>query len=94
VLVYSLPATAIPWPFGMVIALAPIGAGALLVHRRATGGVGGRDELRVLNGILAFFVLLDALVGLGGRYDLPAGAIATALALRRLNKQSRQSAAG
>lgn len=66
VLVYALPTTGVPWPAGIVIAPAPIAAGALAIRRLRPP-----DELPVVTGILGFFVLLDALIGLGGRYDSP-----------------------
>jgi hypothetical protein len=56
----------------------------------AGGGAQGPDGLRVVTGILAFFILLDALVGLGGRYDLTVGALATALALWWLHRRGRR----
>jgi len=36
--------------------------------------------------MIAFFILLDALVGLGGRYDMTLGALMTTFALRRLSQ--------
>jgi hypothetical protein len=89
VLVYALPSTGIPWPAGIAVALVPIAAGVLLINRMATGGPYGSDGLRVVTGILTFFVLLDVVVGLGGRYDLIAAAFATALALRRFHTRDR-----
>ena len=91
-LVYSLPSTGIPWPFGIAITLVPIAAGVLLIRRMAASSPYGPDGLRVVTGIIAFFILLDFVVGLGGRYDLTAGAIATALALRWLHTRDRRSA--
>lgn len=91
VLVYVLPSTALPWPLGVVVALAPIAVGVLLVRHLATNGPYGPDGLRVVTGILAFFVLLDFFVGLGGRYDLSLGAIATAIALWWLHRRERHA---
>jgi hypothetical protein len=54
---------------------------APLPRRWATTGPLGRDGLWVVTGVLGFFTVLDALVGLGGRFDLTAGAVLTALAL-------------
>jgi hypothetical protein len=88
VLVYTLPSTGVAWPVGIAIAVAPIAAGVLVVRRTASGGAYGVDSLRVVTGILAFFVILDALVGLGGRYDLTVGALATAFALRWLRQRA------
>jgi hypothetical protein len=82
IVVYALPSTGLPWPIGIAIALAPIAAGVLLIDRLTTRDSGQRrDGLPVVTGILAFFILLDILVGLGGRYDLIGGALGTALAL-------------
>ncbi len=87
VLVYALPSTGLPWPIGIAIALAPIAAGVLLVDRlTARNGGQRRDGLPVVTGIVTFFILLDILVGLGGRYDLVGGALGTALALWALNR--------
>jgi hypothetical protein len=91
VLVYALPSTGIPWPVGIAIALAPIAAGLLLIHRLAASGAHGPDGLRVITGILAFFIVLDVLAGLGGRYDLIAGALATTLALRWLGRRDQRA---
>lgn len=49
----------------------PVAVGVLVVGRRPQGIVG----------ILAFFLVLDALVGLGGRYDLTVPAVLLAVAL-------------
>jgi hypothetical protein len=76
-----------PWPAGLAVALAPLGAGTLAVRHWATTGPLGIDGFWMVAGILSFFVLLDALVGLGGRYDLTLGAILTALALARLRRR-------
>jgi hypothetical protein len=90
VLVYALPSTGAPWPVGIAITLVPIAAGVLLIRRMAASGPYGPDGLRVVTGILGFFVVLDFVVGLGGRYDLSAGALATAFALRWLHTRERR----
>ncbi len=64
-LVYTVPSMGLPWPAGTLAALAPIAAGALLLRRLTTGGP---DGLWVVTGVLAFFLMLDAVAGLGGRY--------------------------
>jgi hypothetical protein len=92
VLVYTLPSAGIPWPVGIAITLVPITAGVLLIRRMAASGPYGPDGLRVVTGIIAFFVLLDFVVGLGGRYDLTVGAIATGIALWWLHTRDRVSA--
>ena len=90
-LVYALPSTGIAWPIGVVCALAPIAAGILLIRRlTAGGGAQGPDGLAVVTGILAFFILLDAAVGLGGRYDLTVGAVGLALGLWWLHRRERR----
>jgi hypothetical protein len=85
VLVYALPATGVPWPAGVVLALAPIAAGALMIAAVTT--VPGSGELPVVTGILGFFVALDAVIGLGGRYDFIVGALLTAIGLWLLNRR-------
>ncbi len=89
VLVYALPATGMSWPAGIAVALFPVVVGVVVVHRFAVGGAHGVDGLRVVTGMVFFFVLLDVAVGLGGRYDLIAGALATAFLLARLRARSR-----
>ncbi|GAA0929278.1 hypothetical protein GCM10009554_11520 [Kribbella koreensis] len=91
VLVYAIPSTNLPWPIGTLISLLPIAIAILLVRRYASGGLHGRDANRVLTGMIAFFLLFDVVIGLGGRYDLSLGAIATAFALRRLRTSSPAS---
>jgi hypothetical protein len=82
VLVYTVPSTGISWPLGTAAALLPLALAVLLVRRLTTG-----DGLWVVTGILAFFLLLDAAVGLGGRYDLTVGALAATLALWWIHKR-------
>ncbi len=89
VAVYSVPSTDLAWPWGVALAVAPVAVGVLVVPRLATTDPYGRDGLRVVAGILSFFVLLDVFVGLGGRYDLVVGGLLTAFALRRLLKRDR-----
>jgi hypothetical protein len=86
VAVYALPSTGVPWPIGIAIALAPIAAGVLMDRLTTCDGGQQGDGLPVVTGILAFFILLDILVGLGGRFDLIGGALGTALALWALNR--------
>ncbi|ONH32815.1 hypothetical protein [Pseudofrankia asymbiotica] len=95
-LIYAAPSTGLPWPVGLAVVLVPLGIGVLTMRRWATTGPLGRDGLAVVTGILGFFIALDALVGLGGRYDLTASAVLSALALawlrRRVRTQARAAA--
>jgi hypothetical protein len=55
--VYSIPSTGLPWPIGVALTLVPVAIGVLLVRRKATGGLDGPDALRVVTGIVTFFLL-------------------------------------
>ncbi len=89
-LTYAVPSSGLPWPVGTVIALAPIAVAVLLIGpMTATGDAYGPVGRRIVIGVLSFFVLLDAVVGLGGRYDLTVGAVVTGLVLRRLSRRDR-----
>jgi hypothetical protein len=77
VTVYAVASTDLPWPFGLLLAFVPVVVGVLVVGRRPQGIVG----------ILAFFLVLDALVGLGGRYDLTVAAVLLAVALWWLRRR-------
>jgi hypothetical protein len=91
---YGIAKTGVPWPPGVVIALAPIIIGALSIRRLAVTGPYGSDGVRTVTGLLVFFVLLDTIVGgLNGRYDLVVGAIITVCALYRLHKHQMKRAA-
>jgi hypothetical protein len=54
--VHSIPSTGLPWPIGVALTLIPVAIGILLVRRRATGGLDGPDALRVVTGIVTFFL--------------------------------------
>lgn len=86
VLVYAVPSTGLPWPGGLAATLAPLVLGVLAVRHWSTTGPFGRDGLWVVTGILGFFTVLDAFVGLGGRYDLTAGAVLTTVGLTWLHR--------
>ena len=90
VLVYAIPSTDLPWAVGIVIALAPVVLGIVLIPRMAVGGPYDPDGLRVITGILSFFIVLDVAVGLGGRYDLIVGAVALTYALWWLRRRENQ----
>jgi hypothetical protein len=85
--VYSIPSTGLPWPIGVALSLLPVAIGILLVRRRATGGLDGPDALRVVTGIVTFFLLLNLFLGLGGRYDMTLAALGMGFLLWRLQRQ-------
>jgi hypothetical protein len=89
VLTYAVAETGLPWPAGLAVALAPVVVGVLVVRRLASGDPYGRDGLRVVGGILAFFVVLSAAVGLAGRFDLTIVALAIGYGLHRLLRPER-----
>jgi hypothetical protein len=81
---YTVAETGLPWPLGVIIAMLPVAVGLFLIPRLARTGPYGNDGVRVVVGLLTFFVLLDILVGLLGRYDMILGAGLTAWGVRRL----------
>jgi hypothetical protein len=85
--VYAIPSTGLPWPIGVAVTLVPVAIGILIVRRRATGGLDGPDALRVVTGIVVFFVLLNLLFGLGGRYDMTFAALGVGFLLWRLQRR-------
>ncbi|WP_250036490.1 hypothetical protein [Paractinoplanes maris] len=89
VLVYAVPSTGLAWPAGLALTLLPLVTGVLIVRRLATTGARGRDGLWVVTGILGFFLTLDVLVGLGGRYDLSVGALLVTAGLIWLHRRAR-----
>lgn len=93
VAVYTLPTTELPWPLGVAVALVPVAVGIVVVRAMATTGPYGVDGVRVVVGLLSFFVALGLLVGLLGRYDMIASALITGWALRRLYRNRTQRAA-
>lgn len=96
VLVYSVPSTGLPWPLGVLLALAPVALGAVVVRRRASGGLYGADARRVLSGLIGFFVALDLLVALTGRVDMVLTALVAVVGLAALRRREvgRRSIAG
>jgi hypothetical protein len=84
ILTYTVAETGLIWPLGVALALLPVAAGLFLVPRLAVTGPFGSDGVRVVVGLLTFFVLLDLLVALLGRYDMILSAIFTAWLARRL----------
>ncbi|MEU8241001.1 hypothetical protein AB0C07_22385 [Actinoplanes missouriensis] len=87
VLTYTVAETGLPWPVGVALSLLPVAAGLLLVPRAAVTGPYGGDGVRVVVGLLAFFVLLDLLVAVLGRYDMILSAIAAAWLARHLYRR-------
>lgn len=87
IVTYSVAQTGLPWPLGVALAVAPILIGLLLIPRLSSTGPYGSDGVSVVVGLLSFFVLLDALVGLLGRFDMILGALATAFLVRRVYKR-------
>lgn len=70
VLTYTVAETGLVWPLGVMLALLPVAVGFVFVPRMAVTGPYGSDGVRVVVGLLSFFVLLDLLVALLGRYDM------------------------
>lgn len=71
----------------MPVTLAPVGLGLLLLGRATGWGRRSHEALPVVTGVLSFFLLLDLLVGLAGRYDLSLAAVALGLGLWRLTRR-------
>lgn len=84
VLTYSVAETGLAWPLGVALSLLPVAVGLVLVPRLAVTGPYGSDGVRVVVGLLTFFVLLDLLVALLGSYDMVLSAVFTAWLARRL----------
>jgi hypothetical protein len=84
---YAIPSTGLPWPIGVALTLVPVAIGILLVRRKATGGLDGPDALRVVTGIVTFFLLLNVFFGLGGRYDMTIAALGVGFLLWRLQRR-------
>jgi hypothetical protein len=84
ILIYTVAETGLTWPVGVTLALSPVAAGLYLVPRLAVTGPYGGDGVRVVVGLLTFFVLLDLLVALVGRYDMILSALLTAWLARWL----------
>jgi hypothetical protein len=85
---YGIAATPLIWPLGLLVAVAPIVLGAAVI-RTAVEDAYSADGVRVVVGLVTFFAILDALVGLGGRYDLTIGGLVTGYAAGRLLRSAR-----
>lgn len=94
VLTYTVAETGLGWPFGVALALLPVVAGTVAVRRLAATSPYGSDGVRVVVGLLSFFVLLDLLVALLGRYDMILSAIFAAGLARWLYTRTSQRLAG
>ncbi|MEU8819974.1 hypothetical protein [Actinoplanes sp. NPDC048796] len=86
VLTYTVPSTGLSWPLGVALSLLPVAIGLFLIPRLAVTGPYGTDGIRVVAGLLTFFVLLDLLVALLGRYDMILSAVLTVWLTRRLSR--------
>lgn len=93
VLTYTVPNTALPWPAGGALSLAPVLVAGALIARWAGRDNSGRDVAWALAGVLMFFVLLDLLLVLLGRYDMVVAPLITVplviAMLRRAGHHSR-----
>jgi hypothetical protein len=89
ILTYTVANTGLAWPLGVALSLLPVAAGLFLVPRLAMTGPYGSDGVRVVIGLLTFFVFLDLLVALLGRYDMILSAVFTAWLARRLYTRRR-----
>jgi hypothetical protein len=87
VLVYAVPSTGLVWPVGVLIAVVPLVVGVGWVRCWAVSGPLGVEGFWVVAGVLGFFLVLDALVGLGGRYDLTVAAVFAVVGLARLRRR-------
>jgi hypothetical protein len=88
VLTYAVRPIGLPWPLGLVIALAPIALGIFAVRRLITTGPLGRDGFWVVTGILSFFIVHDIVIGATGRYSLIAGGLLAALGLVLVHRRA------
>lgn len=87
ILTYSVPQSGLAWPLGVAVSLVPVAVGLLVVPRLAVTGPYGSDGVRIVVGMLCFFVLLDLLVALLGRYDMLLSALFAAWLARWLYKR-------
>ncbi|MFT4084699.1 MAG: hypothetical protein QM638_19140 [Nocardioides sp.] len=89
-LLMGLSDTGTPWPIAVVAVLAPVLLAHLLLRRRVSGPVFGRDGFRVVAGVLGFYCLFAFGVGLAGRFDLCLGAVAVGVLLWRIRRRQRE----
>lgn len=85
-LMMGLSDTDTPWPLALVAVLSPVALAFLSLRMRVSGPVFGRDGLRVVSGILVFYILFSASIGLAGRVDGTVGALAVGVLLWRLRR--------
>ncbi|SKB06279.1 hypothetical protein [Aeromicrobium choanae] len=84
VLTYTVADSGLAWPLGVALSLLPVAVGLVLVPRLAVTGPYGSDGVRVVVGLLWFFVALVLLVALVGRYDMVLSALVAAWLARWL----------
>lgn len=85
VTVWTLPSTAVPWPAGLMLALAPPAAAFAWGHGRVHDD---HDRWAIVAGLVVPLVLLEILVGLG-RVDLLATAFLASAGLILLRRRVR-----
>lgn len=86
-LLMGLSDTSAPWPVTLAAVLAPVVVGYFALRPLVSGPVFGRDGLRVVTGIVGWYCLYAAAIGLAGRFDLTVTAIAVAWLLSRLHRR-------
>ena len=91
-LLMGLSDTSTPWPLATLCVIAPVLGAFLFLRTQVSGPVFGRDGLRVVTGVLAFYCLFAFGIGLTGEYDLILGALAIVVLLWRLRVRVRATA--
>lgn len=87
-LLMGLSDTDTPWPLAVLAVLAPVAVAFVLIRPLVSGPVLGRDGFRVVSGVVAFYCVFAAAVGLGGRVDFTLGAGAVGYLLWRVRRAS------
>lgn len=77
---YAIPHTPVPWPLGVLIALAPIVLAVVAVRHLSASGPYGPDGVRAGVGLLSLFIVSDLALGVLIGPDMVLGALATAIA--------------
>ncbi|MGU3435930.1 hypothetical protein ACNHUS_23270 [Actinomycetes bacterium M1A6_2h] len=86
--VYAVPSTGVWWPVGVALSLAPILVGAAWIRHQLLGELDSVDSLRIVSGIVGFFLALNVVIGLAGRYDMTVLAVALAVLMWRLKRRA------